>query len=280
MVYLGVFPTALAFTTYAFALRHMTASSLGVTTYLVPPITIVMALVFLGETPPTVAYVGGVLALVGVAIARRSPTRKQAMAVEQEPTPAADSFQMGGFPGSDGDSCPQIRRNRSRLVRAVETSPESTRAHSLGEPCTTARDRRLRDRLAPAGAALVTVAAVAATALVSANLGGGTALPSAKKPAAAATPQGVVTEKNKKSPAETKAYWTAARMKAAPKLMPTRTGIEGDAYGDAGLDFTRSRIAPQTANVRCLTRRPARCSSPSLASGTSCARPAPSTTAS
>ena len=36
LVYLGVFPTAIAFTTYAFALRHMSASSLGVTTYLVP----------------------------------------------------------------------------------------------------------------------------------------------------------------------------------------------------------------------------------------------------
>jgi drug/metabolite transporter (DMT)-like permease len=73
VVYLGVFPTAIAFTTYAFALRHMSASSLGVTTYLVPPITIVMGWVFLGETPPTMAYVGGVLALVGVAVARRKP---------------------------------------------------------------------------------------------------------------------------------------------------------------------------------------------------------------
>ena len=42
VVYLGVFPTAIAFTTFAYALRTMTASSLGVTTYLVPPITIVM----------------------------------------------------------------------------------------------------------------------------------------------------------------------------------------------------------------------------------------------
>jgi drug/metabolite transporter (DMT)-like permease len=73
LVYLGVFPTAIAFTTYAFALRHMTASSLGVTTYLVPPITIVMGLVFLDEVPPTMAYVGGALALVGVAVARRKP---------------------------------------------------------------------------------------------------------------------------------------------------------------------------------------------------------------
>lgn len=88
LVYLGVFPTAIAFTTYAYALRHMTASSLGVTTYLVPPITIVMALVFLGETPPTVAYVGGALALVGVAIARRSPARKATAEATKEPASA------------------------------------------------------------------------------------------------------------------------------------------------------------------------------------------------
>ncbi len=71
LVYLGVFPTAIAFTTYAYALRYMSASNLGVTTYLVPPITIVMGLVFLDEAPPAMAYVGGALALVGVAVARR-----------------------------------------------------------------------------------------------------------------------------------------------------------------------------------------------------------------
>jgi drug/metabolite transporter (DMT)-like permease len=73
LVYLGVFPTAIAFTTYAFALKHMSASSLGVTTYLVPPITIVLGLVFLAEAPPTMAYAGGLLALVGVGVARRKP---------------------------------------------------------------------------------------------------------------------------------------------------------------------------------------------------------------
>jgi drug/metabolite transporter (DMT)-like permease len=75
MLYLGVFPTAIAFTTYAYALRHMSASSLGVTTYLVPPITIVLGLIFLGETPPAMAYAGGILALLGVALARRRPRR-------------------------------------------------------------------------------------------------------------------------------------------------------------------------------------------------------------
>jgi drug/metabolite transporter (DMT)-like permease len=73
VVYLGLFPTAIAFTTYAFALQHMTASSLGITTYLVPPLTIAMSWLFLGEAPPGMAYAGGALALVGVAVARRRP---------------------------------------------------------------------------------------------------------------------------------------------------------------------------------------------------------------
>lgn len=84
VIYLGVFPTAIAFTTYAYALRTMSASSLGVTTYLVPPITILMAWVLLGETPPTLAYAGGALALVGVAVARRKPRTL----AEEPPAPA------------------------------------------------------------------------------------------------------------------------------------------------------------------------------------------------
>ena len=90
VVYLGLFPTAIAFTTYAFALRHMDASSLGITTYLVPPLTIAMGWMFLGETPPVMAYAGGALALVGVAVARRRP---RARAGAQPPAPT------GGEPG-------------------------------------------------------------------------------------------------------------------------------------------------------------------------------------
>lgn len=75
IVYLGVFPTAVAFTTYAYALGRMSASSLGVTTYLVPPITVLMAWVVLAETPPALTYAGGALCLVGVALARRKSRR-------------------------------------------------------------------------------------------------------------------------------------------------------------------------------------------------------------
>lgn len=71
VVYLGVFPTAIAFTTYSYALRHMDATRLGVTTYLIPGITVLMAWAALAEVPPTSAYVGGALALAGVALTRR-----------------------------------------------------------------------------------------------------------------------------------------------------------------------------------------------------------------
>jgi len=51
----------------------MSAGNLSVTTYLVPPITVVMSWLVLSEAPPAMAYVGGALCLVGVAITRRRP---------------------------------------------------------------------------------------------------------------------------------------------------------------------------------------------------------------
>jgi drug/metabolite transporter (DMT)-like permease len=73
VVYLGLVPTALAFSTWAYALSHTTAGKLGVTTFAVPPITIVLGWLLLGEVPPVLAIVGGALSLAGVAIARVRP---------------------------------------------------------------------------------------------------------------------------------------------------------------------------------------------------------------
>ena len=70
MVYLGLFPTAIGFTTWAFALGRTTAGRLGSTTYLVPPIAIVMAWLLLGEVPPALAILGGALCIGGVIVAR------------------------------------------------------------------------------------------------------------------------------------------------------------------------------------------------------------------
>lgn len=71
VVYLGLVPTALAFTTWAYALSRTSAGRLGVTTYAVPPIAIGLGWVFLGEVPALLAVVGGLVSLVGVGIARR-----------------------------------------------------------------------------------------------------------------------------------------------------------------------------------------------------------------
>ena len=74
VVYLGAVPTALAFSTWAYALGRTSAGRLGVTTYVVPPITIALGWLFLQEVPALLAVGGGLLSVVGVALARR-PSR-------------------------------------------------------------------------------------------------------------------------------------------------------------------------------------------------------------
>jgi drug/metabolite transporter (DMT)-like permease len=69
-VYLGVFPTAIGFTTWAYALRRTSAGRMGATTYLVPPLAILIAWAMLGETPPALGFAGGALCLAGVAVTR------------------------------------------------------------------------------------------------------------------------------------------------------------------------------------------------------------------
>lgn len=76
MVYLGAVPTALAFSTWAYALSRMDAGRLGVTTYLVPPLVIVLGWVLLDEVPPALAVVGGAVCLAGVALSRRGGRRR------------------------------------------------------------------------------------------------------------------------------------------------------------------------------------------------------------
>ena len=73
VVYLGAVPTALAFSTWAFALSRMPAGQLGVSTYLVPPLAILLGLLVFSEVPVPLAIAGGVLCLVGVAVSRRKP---------------------------------------------------------------------------------------------------------------------------------------------------------------------------------------------------------------
>lgn len=70
-IYLGLGPTAIGFVTWAYALARTDAGRLGVTTYLVPPLAVLLGWLLLGEVPPVLALPGGILCLAGVALARR-----------------------------------------------------------------------------------------------------------------------------------------------------------------------------------------------------------------
>lgn len=70
LVYLGLFPTAIAFTAWAFALGRTLAGRLGAMTYLVPPIVIVLGWFLLNEVPSLLAIAGGALCIGGVIVAR------------------------------------------------------------------------------------------------------------------------------------------------------------------------------------------------------------------
>jgi drug/metabolite transporter (DMT)-like permease len=72
-VYLGLMPSALAFTTWAYALARTSAGRLGATTYLVPPVTVLLAWALLDEAPARLALVGGAICLAGVYLSRRAP---------------------------------------------------------------------------------------------------------------------------------------------------------------------------------------------------------------
>lgn len=80
MVYLGVFPTALAFTTWAYALARTSASRMGATTYAVPALVVLMSWLFLDEVPGLLTLAGGALCLAGVAVSRSRPRRRTASA--------------------------------------------------------------------------------------------------------------------------------------------------------------------------------------------------------
>ncbi len=75
-VYLGVVPTAFAFTTWAYALSRTTAGRMASASFLVPPLAVLLGWIILGETPAPLAIVGGVVVLTGVTLAqRRAPQR-------------------------------------------------------------------------------------------------------------------------------------------------------------------------------------------------------------
>ncbi|MFF2277460.1 DMT family transporter [Agromyces sp. NPDC058126] len=72
MVYLGIFPSAVAFLLWAYVLKRSPAGVTASATLAVPAIVVLLSWALLGELPTVLGMVGGALCLIGVALSRRA----------------------------------------------------------------------------------------------------------------------------------------------------------------------------------------------------------------
>jgi drug/metabolite transporter (DMT)-like permease len=81
VIFLGVFPTAIAFLLWTYALSKTSAGRMAASSYLVPGIAVLLSWIFLAEVPALLSLIGGAVSLLGVAITRLAPRRRSAPTV-------------------------------------------------------------------------------------------------------------------------------------------------------------------------------------------------------
>ena len=69
--FMGIVPTAIGYSTWSAAMRHLSPSVAGSFLYLVPAVVVVLAWALLGEVPAALSVAGGGLVVAGVVIVQR-----------------------------------------------------------------------------------------------------------------------------------------------------------------------------------------------------------------
>jgi EamA-like transporter family len=108
VVYLGLLPTTLGFTTWAYALARTTSGKMGATTYAVPGLVVLMSWLILGQVPRWLTGAGGALCLAGVAVSRSRPTSAAAPATAAPATAAPATAARATVAAAGGDPRPPV----------------------------------------------------------------------------------------------------------------------------------------------------------------------------
>ncbi|MCL5998357.1 MAG: EamA family transporter [Chloroflexi bacterium] len=72
VIYMGVFPAAIGYVSWSYVLSRTPASKAGSFLFLIPMVAIIIAWLWLGETPTIWALLGGVFILVGIVLVNTS----------------------------------------------------------------------------------------------------------------------------------------------------------------------------------------------------------------
>jgi drug/metabolite transporter (DMT)-like permease len=98
-VYIGVFPAAIAYALFSYALSQTAVTRVSTYYYLIPGFSFVTAWLWVGEVPTWLTAAGGATTLLGILIVERSRGKAQAAAhAEQTPSaiPSAAAQTSGG----------------------------------------------------------------------------------------------------------------------------------------------------------------------------------------
>lgn len=93
VIYLGVFPAALAYATWAFFMSKMPASRAASFLYILPVLSTLVAVIWIAEIPSLLSLAGGIVALAGLVLAGRGGVQQK----DAAPLPSLSDIHRPGL---------------------------------------------------------------------------------------------------------------------------------------------------------------------------------------